>query len=60
MFIATAAPNAGHEIDLAREQQLAEHNRLLEERGLGVIPPAPAPFPTTRPFPIDPLRPEHF
>ncbi len=56
----TAPPNAGHELDIAREQRLAEHNRLLEQQGLGVFPPAPAPFRATRPFPLDPLRPEHF
>ena len=56
----TVQPNAGHEVDLAREQRLADHNRLLEQQGLGQFPPAPAPFRTSHPFPFEPLRPEHF
>jgi hypothetical protein len=56
----TVPPNAGHELDLVREQQLAEQNRRLEEQGLGVFPPAPAPFRTTPPFPFEPFRPERF
>jgi hypothetical protein len=56
----TVPPNAGQDLDLSREQHLAEQNRRLEEQGLGVFPPAPAPFRTTHPFPFEPLRPEHF